>query len=113
VERTLGEILALLDRWPSSDGEQLSSDEGVGDGRPGTCNHAAKGDAGDAHPFGGSLVIEAFEIGQAQGFELVHSEADHWQIVRPSADGFEGPDRRSVSDAAGVGRSSHVSNICS
>jgi hypothetical protein len=77
------------------DGEGGALDQGPGHRPASLGEHPAEGGPGDAHPAGGLLVVEALQVGQAQGLEPVQGhpvaleagEGDPRRLEDPGAEG--------------------------
>jgi hypothetical protein len=96
--------------WAFADHQEALEDEGARHCRPGAGQNAGEGGAGDAHPRGGGLLVEPFEISEAQRLEFVESEGLDFEFVRRSADGLEGPSLGPASDLSELLGSCHIAS---
>jgi hypothetical protein len=86
------------------DAEGLSADERLGDLSPGALDDPTERRARNVHARRRRVVVQAIEVGQAQGLELVECHFDHVDLAGASAGRSEdGGGRLSGDPAAATG----------
>jgi len=83
-------------------------DQSPGDRRSGAGEDAGEGRPGNSHPLGRGLLVEPFEVGQAESFELVQSQLFDLESADGTTNGFEGPTPGHATDPPEFFRSCHL-----
>jgi hypothetical protein len=78
------------------------------DRHPGAGEDAGEGRPGNAHPLGGSFLVEPFEIGQPQSLELVQPQRLDFEVSNWPTDGLERPPAGDATDPSELFRSCHL-----
>jgi hypothetical protein len=94
---------------PALDPEGLAVKQGVGRGAVGGVENPAEGRAGNRHPLGRLFLVKAFEIRQAESFELIQGHDDLFETMEGDAGRFENRGRGAAGDVAAAKRSGHGS----
>jgi hypothetical protein len=98
------------DHRPLADHQDELIDERPRDGRTSATQDAGEGRPRHPHPFGRSLLVQALEVGQPQGFELVETKRLDLKLADRAADRFETAAPRHAPDHPRYFRSSHSSS---
>lgn len=91
----------------SFDPKGLSLHECLGNFFAGGLDNAGKGLAGHIHALGGLLLVQAFQVGQAHGFQFIQPQKDFMEVGRGATGGYEPAAGRMNSNPAASARSGH------
>ena len=108
VDRTSLVVRRLLDDRPRLDHQHLPIYQAGGDGMSSAREDTGVGLSRDGHPFGGSVLIETFEVGEADGLELIESDTDGLGFPCGAADWPEATPLQLVANAAWDDRARHA-----
>jgi hypothetical protein len=90
VHRAWHRFPGTLDNRAFTNEQKSFFDQSSRNNRPGAIENASKRGSRDPHPFRGRFLVQALEIGEAQGLEFVGSQDFDLELRRRATDGFEG-----------------------
>jgi hypothetical protein len=102
--------IGCLDNRTVADDQELALDQRGGDSLPCAGEDPSEGGTGDPHPRGGGFLIEPFEIGEAQGLELVEADGFDLEFAGGSAHGLQTLDFGPASDLSELFGSCHLAS---
>lgn len=114
MDRTGLAVRRLLDHGSRLDHQHLALDKAGGDGVSSTREDTGVGLSRHGHPLGSGVLIETFEVGEADGLELVESDADCLGLPYGASNRPEATPIQLVADATRNDRTRHaLESICS
>jgi hypothetical protein len=100
-------LLSLSINLAALDAEDLALHQGPADPSPGGLKGAGQGGPGHVHALCGGLLVETFQIHQAQSLQFVQTDLHDLQASGGAALGLEDPLAQVLTDGAATGRSRH------